>query len=129
MAEPLKIGVLLSGSGTNLQAIIDAAANDGLPVDIVQAVSYTHLWKITEEDWRNRDKYSQYKEAVEDMFRLTSTTFAPWTVLESDDKRHARVKALEIIVEALEARLHETRVSGTMGGANLSDRARQKRLT
>ena len=86
-------------------------------------------WKITEEDWRNRDKYSQYKEAVEDMFRLTSTTFAPWTVLESDDKRHARVKALEIIVEALEARLHETRVSGTMGGANLSDRARQKRLT
>ena len=85
-------------------------------------------WKITEEDWRNRDKYSQYKEAVEDMFRLTSTTFAPWTVLESD-KRHARVKALEIIVEALEARLHETRVSGTMGGANLSDRARQKRLT
>ena len=81
------------------------------------------------EDWRNRDKYSQYKEAVEDMFRLTSTTFAPWTVLESDDKRHARVKALEIIVEALEARLHETRVSGTMGGANLSDRARQKRLT
>ena len=86
-------------------------------------------WKITEEDWRNRDKYSQYKEAVEDMFRLTSTTFAPWTVLESDDKRHARVQALEIIVEALEARLHETRVSGTMGGANLSDRARQKRLT
>ena len=39
MAEPLKIGVLLSGSGTNLQAIIDAAANDGLPVDIVQVVS------------------------------------------------------------------------------------------
>ena len=86
-------------------------------------------WKITDEDWRNRDKYPQYKAAIEDMFRLTSTTFAPWTVLESDDKRHARVKALEIIVEALEARLHETRVSGTMGGANLSDRARQKRLT
>ena len=39
MAEPLKIGVLLSGSGTNLQAIIDAAANDGLPVDIVRVVS------------------------------------------------------------------------------------------
>lgn len=39
MTEPLKIGVLLSGSGTNLQAIIDAAANDGLPVDIVKAIS------------------------------------------------------------------------------------------
>ena len=40
------------------------------------------------------------------MFRLTSTPFAPWIVLESDDKRFARVKALEIINDALEARLH-----------------------
>ena len=48
-----------------------------------------------DEDWRNRDKYPQYKSAVEDMFRLTSTPFAPWIVLESDDKRFARVKALE----------------------------------
>lgn len=63
-------------------------------------------WKITDEDWRNRDKYPQYKSAVEDMFRLTSTPFAPWIVLESDDKRFARVKALEIINDALEARLH-----------------------
>lgn len=39
------------------------------------------------------------------MFRLTSTTFAPWVVLESDDKRYARIKALRIIVEALEKRL------------------------
>ena len=43
MTEPLKIGVLLSGSGTNLQAIIDAAANDGLPVDIVQVLSLIHI--------------------------------------------------------------------------------------
>ena len=39
MAEPLKIGVLLSGSGTNLQAILDAVADDGLPVEVVQVVS------------------------------------------------------------------------------------------
>lgn len=64
-------------------------------------------WKITDEDWRNRDKYPQYKAAVEDMFRLTSTPFAPWIVLESDDKRRARVKALKIINDALEARLRE----------------------
>ena len=63
-------------------------------------------WKITEEDWRNRDKYPQYKQAVDDMFRLTSTTFAPWIVLESDDKRYARVQALRAINAALEARLH-----------------------
>lgn len=62
-------------------------------------------WKITDEDWRNRDKYPQYRAAVEDMFRLTSTKNVPWTILESDDKYYARVKALRIINEALEARL------------------------
>lgn len=59
-------------------------------------------WKITDDDWRNREKYPQYKEAIEDMFRLTSTSFAPWIILESDDKRYARVKALRAIVAALE---------------------------
>ncbi len=63
-------------------------------------------WKITPDDWRNREKYPQYKAATDDMFRLTSTTFAPWTVLESDDKKYARIKALEIIVTALEERLN-----------------------
>ncbi len=64
-------------------------------------------WKMTDEDWRNRDKYPQYKAAVEDMFRLTSTLFAPWIILESDDKRYARIKALQIINDALDMRLHE----------------------
>lgn len=62
-------------------------------------------WKITEEDWRNRDKRPAYLQATNDMFRLTSTTFAPWTILESEDKRFARVKALRTINEAIEARL------------------------
>lgn len=62
-------------------------------------------WKITPDDWRNREKYPQYASAIDDMFRLTSTTYAPWIVLESDDKRYARVKALRIIVKALEERL------------------------
>ena len=63
-------------------------------------------WKITEEDWRNYGKYPQYKQAVDDMFRLTSTTFAPWIVLESDSKHYARIQALRVINEALEKRLH-----------------------
>lgn len=62
-------------------------------------------WKITPDDWRNREKYPQYKSAIDDMFRLTSTTYAPWLVLESDDKRYARIKALRIIVGKLEERL------------------------
>ena len=65
-------------------------------------------WKITDEDWRNRDKRPQYQAAVDDMLRLTSTPIAPWIVLESDDKRRARVEALKIINDALEARLRET---------------------
>ncbi len=66
-------------------------------------------WKITSEDWRNRDKYPQYYAAVEDMFRLTSTDFAPWTILESNDKHYARVKALRSINEALEKRLGKSK--------------------
>ena len=62
-------------------------------------------WKITDEDWRNRDKRPQYAAAVDDMFRLTSTTYAPWRILESSNKYYARVKALRIINQALEERL------------------------
>ena len=68
------------------------------------------VWKITEEDWRNRDKYPQYREAVEDMFRLTSTEYAPWTILESNDKLYARVKVLKTINAALEKRLEQEKI-------------------
>lgn len=62
-------------------------------------------WKITPEDWRNRDKRPQYAAAADDMFRLTSTPYAPWIILESTDKLYARVKALKTINAALEDRL------------------------
>ena len=62
-------------------------------------------WKLTDEDWRNRDKYPQYKEAIDDMIRLTSTEFAPWQIIESDNKYFARVKALKIINKTIENRL------------------------
>lgn len=62
-------------------------------------------WKITAEDWRNRDKNDLYYRCVNDMLRLTSTEYAPWYVIPSDDKRYARVKALKIINKALEKRL------------------------
>ena len=62
-------------------------------------------WKIQPDDWRNRAKYSDYWVAVDDMLRLTSTPFAPWTILEADDKSYARVKALATINDAIEAKL------------------------
>ena len=64
-------------------------------------------WKITDEDWRNREKNDLYHVCVNDMLRLTSSQYAPWHIIESDDKRYARIKALRIINEELEAKLKD----------------------
>ncbi|CAM5348117.1 polyphosphate:AMP phosphotransferase [Thauera mechernichensis] len=62
-------------------------------------------FKITEEDWRNRDKWDEYSRAVCDMVDRTSTEYAPWTLVEADDKHFARIKVLRTICERLEAAL------------------------
>ncbi|MCB1956934.1 MAG: polyphosphate:AMP phosphotransferase [Rhodocyclaceae bacterium] len=62
-------------------------------------------FKITEEDWRNRDKWDDYSEAVCDMVDRTSTDIAPWTLVEANDKRYARIKVLRTLCERLEAAL------------------------
>ena len=59
-------------------------------------------WKITEEDWRNREKWPQYEEAVNEMLQKTSTEYAPWYIIESNDKLYARIKVLRIVAEAME---------------------------
>ncbi|OHD57176.1 MAG: phosphate--AMP phosphotransferase [Spirochaetes bacterium GWF1_51_8] len=59
-------------------------------------------WKITEEDWRNREKWDKYKEAVDETIYRTSTEYAPWTILEANCKYHARIKALETFIETVE---------------------------
>ena len=66
-----------------------------------QEVSWK-TWKITEEDWRNREKWDRYKEAVDEMLFRTGTSRAPWTVVEANDKYYARVKALRTVVETME---------------------------
>lgn len=62
-------------------------------------------WKITDEDWRNREKWDLYKDAVDEMLFRTSTTNAPWTVVESNNKYYARLKTLSTIIESTEKRL------------------------
>jgi polyphosphate kinase 2 (PPK2 family) len=62
-------------------------------------------WKITDEDWRNREKWDRYEPAVVEMLERTSTTYAPWTILESNCKLYARIKALRTVAEAVEAGL------------------------
>ncbi|MDA0275055.1 MAG: polyphosphate:AMP phosphotransferase [Proteobacteria bacterium] len=62
-------------------------------------------FKITEEDWRNRKKWDKYESAICDMVERTSSTSAPWTLVEANNKLHARVKVLKTVVKAIEKAL------------------------
>lgn len=62
-------------------------------------------WKLTDEDWRNRARWDQYEEAVNEMLLKTSTLTAPWTIVEGNDKRFARVRVLSTLVEKLSQEL------------------------
>jgi AMP-polyphosphate phosphotransferase len=62
-------------------------------------------FKITPEDWRNREKWPLYEAAVTEMIDRTSTPYAPWTLVESEDKRFGRIKVIETIVQRLGAAL------------------------
>ena len=63
-------------------------------------------WKLTDEDWRNREKRGEYEAAVEEMLERTDTPVAPWHVVPADDKRWARVAVVRTVCEAIEAALH-----------------------
>jgi polyphosphate kinase 2 (PPK2 family) len=58
-------------------------------------------WKLTDEDWRNREKWDLYEEAVNEMLLKTSTISAPWTVVEGDSKQYARIRVLQTVVDKL----------------------------
>jgi polyphosphate kinase 2 (PPK2 family) len=59
-------------------------------------------WKLTAEDWRNREKRPQYNEAVSDMLRLTGGRLAPWDVISSENKRNGRVEVIETVLRRME---------------------------
>jgi polyphosphate:AMP phosphotransferase len=60
-------------------------------------------FKVDPEDWRNREQWRSYHEAARDMIALTDTAHAPWTIVASDDKRHARLAVLRALCERIEA--------------------------
>lgn len=62
-------------------------------------------FKITADDWRNREKWDQYATAANDMFTHTDTDHAPWHVIAANDKRHARIEVLKHIIAALDKNL------------------------
>ena len=62
-------------------------------------------WKLTDEDWRNREKWDEYELATNDMVQHTSTLNAPWTLVEGNDKRFARIKLIKTLCDRLKQRL------------------------
>ncbi|MFN3200481.1 MAG: polyphosphate:AMP phosphotransferase [Bradymonadia bacterium] len=70
-----------------------------------RAITPHKSWKLTAEDWRNREKWGAYEVAVEDMLQRTHTPLAPWTVIEGNDKRFARIKVLEALRDRFELAL------------------------
>ena len=70
-------------------------------------------WKLTAEDWRNRNKWDQYEAAVDEMLLKTSTVSAPWTIVEGNDKWWARIKTLRTVVDKL---AHELNYEPTLPG-------------
>ena len=78
-------------------------------------------YKITEEDWRNRGKWDAYRQAVVDMLQNTSTTYAPWTIVEANDKLWARIRTLRTVVEAIEGGL-----DGKKAGKNNKKKKKDK---
>ena len=64
-------------------------------------------WKLGDEDWRNREKWKPYERATNDMFLRTHTSNAPWTIIEGNCKRFARIRALDTVIEAIEKRFAE----------------------
>src|SRR3954447_5641480 len=64
-------------------------------------------WKLTDEDWRNREKKDAYREAVEEMFEETSTDVAPWTIVPGDSKKFGRIFVIEHVISRIEAGMRE----------------------
>ena len=62
-------------------------------------------WKLTDEDWRNREKWDAYELAVNDMVARTSTRHAPWRLIPANDKNYARVEVLRVAADAIERAL------------------------
>lgn len=62
-------------------------------------------WKITDEDWRNREKWDMYEAAVDEMIEKTSTKAAPWHIIEGNNKLYSRIKVMNTVIDALNDRL------------------------
>lgn len=72
-----------------------------------RAADPTKRWKLTDEDWRNRERHAEYVEAVNEMFARTSHDKGPWTIVSAENKRYARVQVVETVADAIETDLRQ----------------------
>ncbi len=91
-----------------------------------KAIGYK-AWKLTEEDWRNREKWATYEDAVEQMLVKTSTATAPWTLIEGNDKYWSRTKVLTKLVKVLSAEMGYQPADPLRGAAAATNGRKGKR--
>jgi polyphosphate kinase 2 (PPK2 family) len=86
-------------------------------------------WKLTDEDWRNREKRPAYEAAIVEMLERTDTSFAPWFLVPAESKRYARVQVLETVNAAIEdaLRRHGIDLPDLFGTAIQESKAKRKR--
>ena len=72
-----------------------------------RAADPTKRWKLTDEDWRNRERHAEYVAAVNEMFERTSHEKGPWTIVSAENKRYARVQVVETVADAIETDLRQ----------------------
>ncbi len=94
--------LLIDGGAIIIKFFIQVSKDEQLNRFKKREADPTKRWKINEEDWRNRKKWAEHNEAAEEMFRETSTSYAPWHVIPGDYKWHSRVAVLRTVVETLE---------------------------
>ncbi len=66
-------------------------------------------WKITDEDWRNREKWERYEEAINEMIEKTNTPYAPWHIVPATCKMRARIEVLDTVIRALKKAIKQSR--------------------
>ena len=94
----------LAGEGTVLVKLwLHISAQEQLKRFENRAEDPLRAWKLTAEDWRNRERRPSYQEAIEEMLERTDHEEAPWRLIEAESKRYARVRVLEEVIGAIES--------------------------
>jgi polyphosphate kinase 2 (PPK2 family) len=75
-------------------------------------------WKLTDEDWRNRDRRPEYERAIEEMLRRTDHPTGPWHVIAGENKHYARAAVVETVIDALERGLNHAGIEPTELGSS-----------